>query len=61
MAKLEEYPNLRLSKEKLEPLKKGIFIVFKPNFTRRTAGALKGKHISSDKVLREYETSGGRH
>ncbi len=46
---------------KLEMLKMGRFRILKPDFTKLTSGMLKGKHISSEEILSEYESAGGRH
>ena len=46
---------------KLEILKMGRFRILKPDITKLTSGILKGKHINSEEILSEYESTGGRH
>lgn len=46
---------------KLSILKRGYFKIAKPNFTKRTSGLIKRPHIDAEKILSEYETTGGKH
>lgn len=50
-----------LKQPKLEILKIGKFQIRKSNLTKLTSGLLRGKHISSEEILTEYESRGGRH
>lgn len=49
------------TKDELSVFKRGKFKILKPNFTKLTSGLIKGPHIKTDKILSEYEISGGRH
>lgn len=49
------------NRKKLTVFKRGRFKALKPNFTKLTSGIIEGTHIPVEKILSEYETSGGKH
>jgi len=49
------------AKEETTVLRRGKFRILKPNFTKLTSGLIKHPHISAEKILFEYETTGGKH